>query len=49
MQKQKEMKAIEKIKKLDQVMAELNCDVSFVIKKIYLGLTADKNDPFIPN
>ena len=47
--KEKEFRTIQKIKAIDKKLVDLNFDVSVGIKQIHLGLTADKDDPFIAN
>ncbi len=37
------------IKDVDKKLNDINFDISVGIKKVYLGLTTDKDDVFIPN
>lgn len=45
--KEKEIKMILTVKKIDKALADLNFDIGISMKSIYLGLTADNEDPLI--
>ena len=40
---------IQKIKVVDKILAEINFDVSIMLRNIYLGVTADVDDHFVSN
>ena len=40
---------IQKIKGVDKILAQINFDVSILLRNIYLGVTADQDDHFVSN
>ena len=47
--KDKQTLMIHKIKKVDKILTDINLDVTVQLKKIYLGLTGDKDDYLTSN
>lgn len=47
--KDKNVKTLQQIRKLDKVLAELNFDVIICLRKIYFGLAGDKEDIITAN
>jgi hypothetical protein len=45
--KEKQFATIQKIKELDKTLSDLNFDVNIAFKNIYLGVTGDRDDPFV--
>lgn len=42
--KEQQIKMIQKIKKIDKSLVDLNFDVTVGLRKIYFGLAGDKGD-----
>lgn len=38
-----------KIKEIDKKLNDINFDVGIVLKNLYLGITGDRDDPFVSN
>ncbi len=47
--KDKQFSTIQKIKEVDKILNELNMDISIALKNISLGVTGDRDDPFVSN
>ena len=45
--KEKQFSTVQKIKDIDKKLNDLNFDVNVALKKIYLGVTGDRDDPFV--
>ena len=45
----KQFNIVQKIKMVDKHLEDVNFDVGIILKCIYLGVTGDKDDPFVSN